>query len=68
MKILHYTIGFAPERTGGLVSYVTDLMVEQKRQGHDVFALYPSSQLFFGKTPRIKVDKEKFGVKTFGLI
>lgn len=68
MKILHYTIGFAPERTGGLVRYVTDLMVEQKRQGHDVFALYPSSQLFFGKTPRIKVDKEKFGVKTFGLI
>ena len=32
MKILHYTIGFAPERTGGLVGYATDLMIEQKRQ------------------------------------
>ena len=54
MKILHYTIGFAPERTGGLVGYATDLMIEQKRQHHEVFALYPSSQLFFGKKPRIK--------------
>lgn len=68
MKILHYTIGFAPERTGGLVGYATDLMIEQKRQHHEVFALYPSSQLFFGKKPRIKEKPEKFGIKTFGLV
>lgn len=68
MKILHYTIGFAPERTGGLVGYATDLMIEQKRQNFEVFALYPSSQLFFWKKPRIEEKSERFGIKTFGLV
>lgn len=68
MKILHYTIGFSPERTGGLVGYATDLMVEQKKQNHEVFALYPSNQFFFGNEPKIRKKKERSGIKTFGLI
>ncbi|MBG9367198.1 glycosyltransferase [Streptococcus sp. NLN64] len=68
MRILHYTIGFAPERTGGLVSYATDLMLEQIRIGHDVYALYPGNQLIFGKSPKVKNSKEKKGIKTFRLI
>ncbi|SDB41919.1 Glycosyl transferases group 1 [Streptococcus henryi] len=68
MKILHYTIGFAPERTGGLVGYATDLMIEQKKQNHEVFALYPSNQFFFGNVPKIRNKKERAGIKTFGLI
>lgn len=68
MRILHYTIGFAPERTGGLVGYATDLMEEQVKQGHEVYALYPANQFCFGK--EIKVRKaENFGeIKRYKLI
>ncbi|MFI3285205.1 MAG: glycosyltransferase [Rikenellaceae bacterium] len=41
MKILHYTLGLAPQRSGGMTKYATDLMMEQARQGHDVTLLYP---------------------------
>ena len=40
MRILHYTLGFQPYRSGGLVRYVSDLMLAQASMGHNVFALY----------------------------
>ena len=43
MKILHYTLGFHPQRTGGLVKYAEDLMLEQIAQGHQVTVLYPGN-------------------------
>lgn len=43
IKILHYTLGFAPYRTGGLVGYVTSLMEQQAEIGHAVYALYPGN-------------------------
>lgn len=45
MKILHYTLGFEPARSGGLINYATDLMKEQLQSGHQVFALYPGKKL-----------------------
>ena len=54
MKILHYTLGFQPQRTGGLVKYAEDLMMEQVNQGHQVVALYPGNIKFFSKKPAIK--------------
>lgn len=68
MKILHYTIGFAPERTGGLVGYATDLMQEQAKQGNDVFALYPASQFLFGKRVGIKKTTTLGKIQRFKLI
>ena len=41
MTILHYTIGLAPQRSGGLTKYATDLMQEQQVE-NQVFLLYPS--------------------------
>lgn len=41
MKIIHYSLGFPPERTGGLVQYVLQLAKEQKKLGHDVSIMYP---------------------------
>lgn len=41
MRILHYTLGLAPQRSGGLTLYSTDLMREQSKQ-HNVMLLYPS--------------------------
>ncbi|MDY5847520.1 glycosyltransferase [Actinobacillus porcinus] len=46
---MHYTLGFQPHRTGGLVKYSTDLMNEQVNQGHQVFALSPAIQLCFSE-------------------
>lgn len=57
MRILHYTIGFPPERSGGLPRYALDLMNEQSKQGHEVFALYPSRINIFNRSPYIKKSK-----------
>lgn len=41
MRILHYTLGFPPYRSGGLVRYAKDLSLEQAKQGHTVSVLSP---------------------------
>jgi len=40
MKILHYSLGLFPYRTGGLTKYATDLMLEQSKDKHEVHLLY----------------------------
>ncbi|MBM7635982.1 glycosyltransferase [Streptococcus saliviloxodontae] len=67
MKILHYTIGFLPERTGGLVNYAFDLINEQIKQGHQVSALYPANQVLFSEKVRIKETNKKSDFKCFEL-
>lgn len=41
MNILHYTLGLAPQRSGGLTKYATDLMMEQTKR-HTISLLYPA--------------------------
>ena len=61
MKILHYTLGFQPQRTGGLVKYAEDLMLEQIAQGHQVTVLYPGNIRLLSKKVGIKkVSSRKF--------
>ena len=61
MKILHYTLGFQPLRTGGLIKYAEDLMIEQMDQGHQVLALYPGNIRLFSKKVGIKkVSSRRF--------
>lgn len=59
MKILHYTLGFPPERSGGLVKYAIDLMEEQSKQGHEVSVLYPGKINLFTKRTYIKLMNSK---------
>lgn len=59
MKILHYGLGFPPNRTGGLVSYTLDLMESQTKSGDKVIYLYPGGVNFFKKKLGIKKDKRK---------
>lgn len=54
MNILHYTIGLPPTRHGGSVQYASDLMHEQARQGHNVFALICGDTLFRATECRFK--------------
>lgn len=68
MRILHYTLGFQPYRTGGLVKYATDLMIEQCKLGHQVFALYPAQQIFFSRKVRIKKGKDESSILKYELV
>ncbi len=43
MNILHYSLGFPPFRRGGMTKYCIDLMIEQKKRGHEVSLLWPGT-------------------------
>lgn len=54
MKILHYGLGFPPERSGGLVKYSLSLINEQLNSGHDVKLVYPGRFNLIHKAPYFK--------------
>lgn len=54
MKILHYALGFPPERSGGLVKYSLSLITEQINSGHDVKLVYPGRFNITKKGPYFK--------------
>ena len=49
MKILHYSLGFPPYRTGGLTKFCMDCMKEQQKQGHTVAMIWPGQIKIFDK-------------------
>lgn len=65
MHILHYTLGFSPYRSGGLVKYAKDLMQAQMRLGHLVAALYPGGTSLFEKYCHVHWDKLYNGIRSF---
>lgn len=67
MKILHYTLGMPPYRTGGLTKYSLDLMKVQTQMGMDAIVLYPGHYNLMRKT-YIAFDKNYFGIKVYELI
>jgi len=67
MIILHYTLGFSPNRTGGLVRYVTDVINEQLKQGNKVTALYPGEINLLTSKMYIKKSKNK-GIESYKII
>lgn len=48
MRILHYSLGLAPQRSGGMTRYATDLMREQAQE-HSVALLYPSGYKWWSR-------------------
>ena len=52
MKILHYSLGLPPYRTGGLTKYSYDLMNEEAKIGNHIILLYPGH---FTVNPKIKI-------------
>ena len=72
MRILHYSLGFPPYRTGGLTKFCLDLMIEQKNEGDEVALLWPGQMGFIDKSIKIKkrsdylVSKQK--IMSFELI
>lgn len=66
MKILHYSLGFPPYARGGLTKYAIDLVMEQKKQGHDVAMLWPGAITHSG-FPKIVKARDYFGIKSYEL-
>ncbi|MCH5427902.1 glycosyltransferase [Lactococcus lactis] len=69
MRILHYGLGYSPERTGGLIQYVTDLMKEQVKQNHEVAYLFPGKINYLNSSTKIKRNKSRIeGIISFEII
>lgn len=66
MRILHYSLGFPPYRSGGLTKFCMDLMQQQYKNGNDVALLWPG--LMSGKRAHIKKRLEISGIKSYELI
>lgn len=54
MRILHYALGFPPYRSGGLTKLCTDLMLQQKIEGHSVAMMWPGQLCIINKRTKIK--------------
>ena len=67
MKILHYTLGLPPYRSGGLTKYSCDLMIKQANKGEVVYLLYPGHFNLYNKT-KIKYNKMYKGIYVYEMI
>lgn len=69
MRILHYSLGLPPYRTGGMTKFCTDLMISQHKAGHTVALLWPGAFSFFiNKNVKIKKRGDWKGIINFELI
>lgn len=68
MNILHYTLGFAPYRSGGLTRYAHDLMKLQVECGHNVVAFYPGGLHIFKNKCSIIYEKIIDGIIVFEMV
>lgn len=68
MKILHYSLGFPPYRSGGLTKFCMDIMQEEKRIGHDVSMLWPGEIKLIRKDVLIKGRGQQQGIQSWEII
>lgn len=59
MKILHYSLGFPPYRSGGLTKFCIDLIEQQVKKGNTVALMWPGRMNFINKKVSIKKTKIK---------
>lgn len=67
MKVVHYSLGLFPHRTGGLNRYATDLMREESKV-HDVALLYPSGYRWWEKNCFISKSQIKDSIMCYRLM
>ena len=68
MRILHYTLGLPPYRSGGLTKYTNDLMKEQVKNRDDVYLLFPGHLKRNNSKTIIKRYKVVNGINVYELI
>ncbi len=67
MRILHYSLGIYPHRTGGLNRYCTDLIREQSKT-HKVALLYPSGYSIWQRKCHVSKPNKRDGIIYYRLI
>lgn len=67
IKILHYSLGLPPFRSGGLTKYSVDLMSSQASSGHEVSLLYPG-HFSINRKLRINSDTSFKGIKVYEIL
>lgn len=68
MKILHYSLGFPPYRSGGLTKFCVDLMKEQLSSGHEVAMIWPGEISLISRNVSIKRSKQYAGIDSYEII
>ena len=68
MRILHYSLGFPPYRSGGLTKFCVDLMEEQIKEEHNVALIWPGEMQYFSSKTKIQKDKDFHGIKSYEII
>lgn len=68
MKILHYSLGFPPYRTGGLTKFCMDLMRQQVKEGHEVTLLWPGEIQLIRKRTSIRKHQSIDGIGNYEVI
>ncbi|CDM69230.1 group 1 glycosyl transferase [Clostridium bornimense] len=68
MRILHYSLGLPPYRTGGLTKYSYDLMLEQTNQGDQVYLLFPGEIKMIDNEPKIRYYSRHKNINVYEII
>lgn len=67
MKILHYSLGFSPYRSGGMTNYVMDILQEQSKSENVVALLWPG-RMYNSKFPYIISHGYNNKIQSFELV
>ena len=68
MRILHYALGFPPYRSGGLTKFCMDLMLQQKREQHEVALLWPGRMKLINKKVCICSSRNQHDIDSYELV
>lgn len=68
MRILHYSLGFPPYRTGGLTKFCVDLMRQQVKEGHAVSLLWPGEIKLISKETKIRKHELVDGIDSYEVV
>lgn len=68
MKIVHYSLGFPPFRTGGMTKFVLDLMIQQKKSNHSVILVWPGEYSLLSRSTSIIECKEQIDIKNYKIV
>lgn len=68
MKILHYSLGFPPYRTGGMTKFCVDLIKQQTVDGDQSAMLWPGRMGIINQETAIKEKGKVSGISSFEII
>ena len=68
MKVLHYSLGLAPYRSGGMTTWSMDLMKKQIEEGNEVTLLFPAEIKLVSHKISVKISQPFEGIRVYRLM